>query len=51
MAGTCKKHRFGYLVAVDAGDAFRHIDPLRDPMDWVGRRVLSWRLSMIEVAA
>ena len=25
---------FVYLVAVGAADAFRHIDPLRGPMDW-----------------
>ena len=37
---------FVYLVAVGAADAFRHIDPLRGPMDWFGRRVLSWRLSI-----
>ena len=37
---------FVYLVAVGAADAFRHIDPLRGPMDWFSRRVLSWRLSI-----
>ena len=36
---------FVYLVAVGAADAFRHIDPLRGPMDWFSRRVLAWRLS------
>jgi putative transposase len=35
---------FVYLVAVGAADAFRHIDPLRGPMDWFSRRVLSWRV-------
>jgi putative transposase len=37
---------FVYLLAVGAADAFRHIDPLRGPMDWFSRRVLSWRLSI-----
>ena len=37
---------FVYLVAVGAADAFRHIDPLRGPMDWFSRRVLSWRVSI-----
>jgi putative transposase len=37
---------FVYLVAVGAADAFRHIDPLRGPMDWFSRRVLAWRLSI-----
>ena len=37
---------FVYLVAVGAANAFRHIDPLRGPMDWFSRRVLSWRLSI-----
>jgi putative transposase len=37
---------FVYLVAVGAADAFRHIDLLRDPMDWFSRRVLSWRVSI-----
>jgi len=37
---------FVYLVAVGAADALRHIDPLRGPMDWFSRRVLSWRLSI-----
>jgi hypothetical protein len=37
---------FVYLVAVGAADAFRHIDPLRGPMDWFSRRVLSWRISI-----
>ena len=37
---------FVYLVAVSAADAFRHIDPLRGPMDWFSRRVLSWRVSI-----
>jgi putative transposase len=36
---------FVYLIAVGAADAFRHIDPLRGPMDWFSRRVLAWRLS------
>ncbi len=36
---------FVYLVAVGAADAFRHIDPLRGPMDWFSRRVLAWCLS------
>jgi putative transposase len=36
---------FVYLVAVGAADAFRHIDPLRGPMDWFSRQVLSWRVS------
>jgi len=31
---------------VGAADALRHIDPLRGPMDWFSRRVLSWRLSI-----
>ena len=31
---------------VGAADAFRHIDPLRGPMDWFSRRVLAWRLSI-----
>jgi putative transposase len=37
---------FVYLAAVGAADAFRHIDPLRGPMDWFSRRVLAWRLSI-----
>ena len=37
---------FVYLVAVGAADAFRHIDPLRGPMDWFSRRVLCWRVSI-----
>jgi putative transposase len=37
---------FVYLVGVGAADAFRHIDPLRGPMDWFTRRVLSWRVSI-----
>ena len=37
---------FVYLVAVSAADAFRHIDPLRGPMDWFSRRVLAWRVSI-----
>ena len=37
---------FVYLVAVSAAGAFRHIDPLRGPMDWFSRRVLSWRVSI-----
>ena len=37
---------FIYLVAVGAAGAFRHIDPLRGPMDWFSRPVLSWRLSI-----
>jgi len=37
---------FVYLIAVGAADAFRHIDPLRGPMDWFSRRVLSWRVSI-----
>jgi putative transposase len=37
---------FVYLVAVGAADAFRHIDPLRGPMDWFTRRVLAWRVSI-----
>ena len=37
---------FVYLVAVGAAHAFRHIDPLRGPMDWFSRRVLSWRVSI-----
>jgi putative transposase len=37
---------FVYLVAVGAADAFRHIDPLRGPMDWFSRRVLAWRVSI-----
>ena len=36
---------FVYLAAVGAADAFRHIDPLRGPMDWFSRRVLAWRVS------
>jgi putative transposase len=36
---------FLYLVAVGAADAFWHIDPLRGPMDWATRKVLSWRVS------
>jgi putative transposase len=36
---------FVYLIAVGAADAFRHIDPLRGPMDWFSRRVLAWCLS------
>ena len=35
---------FIYLVAVGAANAFRHIGPLRGPMDWFSRRALSWRL-------
>jgi hypothetical protein len=35
-----------YLVAVGAADAFRHIDPLRRPMDWFSRRFLLWRVSI-----
>jgi putative transposase len=37
---------FVYLAAVGAADAFRHIDPLRGPMDWFSRRVLAWRVSI-----
>jgi putative transposase len=37
---------FVYLVAISAADAFRHIDPLRGPMDWFSRRVLAWRVSI-----
>jgi hypothetical protein len=37
---------FVYLVAVGAADAFRHIDPLRGPMDWFSRQVLSWQVSI-----
>jgi len=41
---------FVYLVAVGAADAFRHIDPLRGPMDWFSRRVLAWRVSITMAA-
>jgi hypothetical protein len=37
---------FVYLVAVAAADAFRHIDPLRGPMDWFSRSVPEWRVSI-----
>jgi putative transposase len=36
---------FLYLVAVGAAYAFRHIGPLRGPMDWAGREVLAWCVS------